>query len=140
MKTLKRRADYMKDAPFAYSVGFLHKNDEYTHGEVPVSFMQRLFEYCASPVFKIKGFIICELCQEPEIGPVRAEYNGREIWVGTAEIRVLHNGKVYASPDLIYHYITRHNYQPPNEFITAVLLGPLPGTNEYEEYRSKYWR
>ncbi len=39
----------------------------------------------------------------------------------SAEIRVLgKNGKSYAAPNLIYHYIKDCGYFPPQEFIDAV--------------------
>jgi hypothetical protein len=42
--------------------------------------------------------------------------------LGNGEIRVIGSaGKVYASPVMIYHYMSEHNYLPPQEFIDAVL-------------------
>jgi hypothetical protein len=44
-----------------------------------------------------------------------------EISLGNGEIRVpSENGIVYAAPTLICHYIDRHRYCPPNEFLMAV--------------------
>ncbi|MCX7805518.1 MAG: hypothetical protein N3A38_10060 [Planctomycetota bacterium] len=38
------------------------------------------------------------------------------------EIRVLgRDGKIYAAPTLIYHYVVAHKYRPPQEFIDAVM-------------------
>ena len=55
-----------------------------------------------------------------------------ELWLGSAEIRVFSNeGVTYAAPNLIYHYIVDHHYLPPEEFIRAVLEGPLPDSPEY---------
>jgi CheY-like chemotaxis protein len=36
-------------------------------------------------------------------------------------MRVAGNGKVYAAPWLVHHYVVAHNYRPPDEFIAAVL-------------------
>jgi hypothetical protein len=45
--------------------------------------------------------------------------------LGSAEIRVPgKDGKVYAAPNLIYHYIKDCGYLPPQEFIDAVALMP----------------
>ena len=42
--------------------------------------------------------------------------------LGNAEIRVLgRNGKTYAAPNLIYHYIKDCGYLPPHEFLEAVM-------------------
>ena len=42
--------------------------------------------------------------------------------LSSTEIRVVGRDKrVYASPALICHYIATHGYQPPREFIEAVM-------------------
>jgi hypothetical protein len=61
------------------------------------------------------------------------------ITIGSAEIRVFgHDGRVYAAPNFIYHYVVVHHYQPPEEFVEAVLAGPLPRSPEYEARASNY--
>lgn len=46
-----------------------------------------------------------------------------KIRLGSAEIRAYSlNGKIYAAPNLIFHYAKAHNYKPPEEFIWAVYL------------------
>lgn len=57
--------------------------------------------------------------------------------VGSAEIRVFYQGKTYAAPNLLYHYVVEHHYQPPSEFIEAVLHGDLPGSRAYLRYIRK---
>lgn len=42
------------------------------------------------------------------------------IELGDGEIDVAGSDKVYACPTLIYHYILRHGYRPPAEFVDAV--------------------
>lgn len=42
------------------------------------------------------------------------------IALGDAEIDVTGHDKVYVCPTLIYHYILRHGYRPPAEFLEAV--------------------
>jgi hypothetical protein len=39
--------------------------------------------------------------------------------------------KLYYAPDMIAHYVEQHDYDPPAEFISAVMASPLPGTPEY---------
>ena len=47
---------------------------------------------------------------------------GQENSLGSAEIRVKgKDGKVYAAPTLIYHYVAAHDYDPPKEFVEALL-------------------
>ncbi len=35
------------------------------------------------------------------------------------------------APTLIYHYVVDHQYCPPEEFIEAVLTGPVPGSPQH---------
>lgn len=60
--------------------------------------------------------------------------DAEESILGSAEIRVgLPGGRWYAAPNLVYHYVTAHNYRPPDEFIEAVLHGDVAtdGTGEW---------
>jgi hypothetical protein len=52
--------------------------------------------------------------------------------LGSAEIRVFsESGAIYAAPDLIYHYMVVHRYKPPDQFISALRVGPHPLSKEY---------
>ncbi len=54
--------------------------------------------------------------------------------LGSAEIWVIANdGKIFACPDLILHYIVDHNYLPPEEFIEAVENGPIPNSTAFKK-------
>jgi hypothetical protein len=47
---------------------------------------------------------------------------GKEKPGSSAEVRVPgKNGRVYAAPHMIHHYVVAHGYLPPEEFIQAVL-------------------
>jgi hypothetical protein len=41
------------------------------------------------------------------------------------------NGEAFSAPNLIYHYVSEHEYQPPPEFLRALEQGPRPGTEQY---------
>ena len=57
---------------------------------------------------------------------------GKTLRLGFAEIRAFSDdGKVYAAPNLMFHYIVDHSYLPPSEFIDAVLKGPRPSHPSY---------
>ncbi|WP_405683310.1 hypothetical protein [Streptomyces sp. NBC_00057] len=44
-----------------------------------------------------------------------------EVWLGSAEIRVRGaDGTLCTAPNLVIHYITEHQYCPPEEFCRAV--------------------
>jgi len=57
---------------------------------------------------------------------------GQRIDLGFAEIRAFgKHDKVYAAPNLLYHYVTAHHYKPPAEFVLALKKGPCPPDPEY---------
>jgi len=42
--------------------------------------------------------------------------SGQRIYLGHAEIWIFgKHGRVYKAPNMLYHYVTVHNYQPPEE-------------------------
>jgi hypothetical protein len=54
------------------------------------------------------------------LGVPRELIDRKTVTLGDAEIRVPGEGKAYACPTLIYHYIVKHGYLPPDEFLEAV--------------------
>ncbi len=114
------------------SVGWLAKDKSYRICSTCEDFRERLFLYCLYPVLRTRGFHECEFCASPSSETRLVRRDKREIWLGSAEIRVMYEDAVYAAPDLIYHYVTEHMYCPPDEFIEAVLRGPLPDSPAYK--------
>lgn len=121
-------------------VGWLTKKEPYSQGWTSEEFRERLFAFCLRPVFMVRGFHVCEFCSPPPKYMICVERGGRKVWLGNAQIRVFYQDWVYAAPNLIYHYVTEHQYRPPEEFIEAVLKGPLPGSPEYEAFLDKWAR
>jgi hypothetical protein len=63
---------------------------------------------------------------------LEANHRGEQRLIGSAEIRAFgSDGKIYAAPTLIFHYVAVHHYNPPMEFVRAVLNGPGPKSDEY---------
>lgn len=115
------------------NIGWLDAKCTYPKGQVSAEFLDRLFliwdEAQINPMW---GYHQCELCEIPEY-PVRIKHGGSNIPLGATELRVVSpTGIVYASPDLVLHYISEHKYLPPSEFIEAVMNGPLPSTSAYK--------
>ena len=104
-------------------VGWLRRGQPFQTGSVPAGFMDRLLPFCheANVVGRTAGRRPCELDRQCQLPPTHL----------TAEIRVIGDEDIYAAPTLIYHYVTIHNYKPPDEFITAVLHGPPAGSPEH---------
>ncbi len=115
-------------APLA--VGFLRRNAPFPTGQTPALFRARLLDYCLSE-HTLQTSSMAEACGLG-CGRVPAfTLNEQTIQLGQAEIRVLGEDDIFAAPTLIYHYVTAHNYRPPEEFIQAVLKGPAPGSPEH---------
>lgn len=118
------------------NIGWLGSTEDYRRGKVSKEFMNKLLEYLPEGLMQIRGYGGCDLCMVPKQECLVATHNGKSIKLGFAEIRVLSEDGVaaYASPDLIYHYIIKHEYRPPEEFIRAVLNGPKPKSIAYEKF------
>ena len=96
----------------ALNVGWLARGERFATGRTTAAFREKLRALCASPAIRHRGFHTCEfgLCRFVERWAAR----------GNGVIVVEGRGKRYAAPTLIYHYVTRHRYLPPPEFIDAV--------------------
>jgi hypothetical protein len=80
----------------------------------------------------MRGYHVCEFCDLPVGTFITCQFQGEEIKLGSAEIRVFgSNGRIFASPDLIFHYVRDHHYLPPESFIQAVLAEPGPDSQDY---------
>ncbi|MFN2555887.1 MAG: hypothetical protein ABR592_03295 [Nitriliruptorales bacterium] len=111
------------------NVGWLTAGEPFPTGDVPTLFVERLLEHCATAIRRTRGFHVCDLCLAAGAswGPIRVVHDGRDLLLGSAEVWVgglPGQGRVwYAAPDLVYHYVTAHQYRPPDPFIEAVLQG-----------------
>lgn len=107
------------------NVGWLEREYDYPSGATSGEFREKLLEIiCDHSTARTRGWHACSL---PHPGgdlhyPFTVEVNDRTIRLGSAEVRVTtEGGSTLAAPDLIYHYVTDHNYLPPDPFIEAVL-------------------
>jgi hypothetical protein len=93
--------------------------------------LDALWAYCSVLVEPTRGLHSCEFCSRPPNTHVR---HGKRLLLGSGEIRVFSStGEAFAAPNLVYHYILEHQYQPPEEFLQAVEKGPRPESDEYRE-------
>jgi hypothetical protein len=143
---------YFRDlTPYTYTqgdetinVGWLSAGEELIIGETSPEFQNKLFQFCKDEniVKVMRGFQECEFCRLSwtEWGKSHPMYGDDAKWmsIGNGEIRVIGNNVIYAAPALIYHYVAEHHYQPPQEFINAVLFGPQPGSPEQLALLEKY--
>ncbi len=119
----------------ALNVGWLDAQHPYQQGAIPPSFLDRLWWLCEASVRRTRGFHLCEFCEglsgsgDAWERRIVASRSGRELFLGTAEIRVVDDsGRVFAAPDLIYHYVEAHAYLPPQQFVEAVLSFDKPSS------------
>ncbi|WP_186438560.1 ankyrin repeat domain-containing protein [Cohnella terricola] len=112
----------------AQNIGWINGVNVYKKGIVSSDFIENLRLYTIKSFNEIRGNVNCSLCSD------------KFTTLGLSEIRVISkDGKnKYASPSMIIHYVTEHHYCPPEEFIRAVIDGPKPGSNEYQEYERRY--
>ncbi len=117
-------------------VGWLEENHPFQQGETSDEFKSRLEIFCLNPPWMTLGFHhTCSLCK-PSLYPSSRMFIDRagKVELGSSEIAVPgSNNILYLAPDLIYHYVNHHDYQPPIKFITAIIESPLPGSLEYKD-------
>lgn len=102
------------------NIGWLDASYPYQKGSVSDEILGAILKICENPVSQTRGFHVCPFCKYPTLGVI-VQTSGKQITLGTAEIRVTgESARVYAAPDLIYHYMKDHEYLPPNEFLQAV--------------------
>ena len=96
----------------ALNVGWLEKGHPFEKGPTSRMFRSRLDRLAEN--LKNNFFVAthaCNLCEDSAQAPC-----------GTGEIHVRgSDGVTYVAPALITHYVARHEYLPPQEFIDAVL-------------------
>ena len=95
------------------NVGWLEEGRPFRPGPVPAALIDRLWLLVEHAEVNItRGWHFCDFC--PRTGYTGPRSHG-EIWaLGTDATR-------FAAPSLIAHYVETHSYQPPDDFISAVL-------------------
>ena len=102
--------------PKLLAIGWLDSDATYSKGVVGQDIINRLARLTAKPVNLTRGYHFCQFCKR-ELSDKYGEQHAR----GNGEIRVLGaNDIIYAAPVLISHYVEKHQYGPPAEFLEAV--------------------
>ena len=111
------------------AVGWLAKGHDYSRGPLDPELLRQLNRTTWQPPNLPGGAHRCDLCVEGE--HARSE-SGVLFFPG--------DGVLYAAPRLIRHYMLKHGYSPPPEFIRAVRQGPAPYSQEYQDAVSRHFR
>lgn len=130
-------------SPLILNAGWLDASEPFSTGAVPPEFLDRLFELAQHPVNLYRGYHICNICPSEDVtytlspGGLRmrefppacavVSHRGAEATIrGNGEVRVAEtNGTRWAAPALVFHYVTAHQYRPPQGFVDAVLTGAV---------------
>ena len=108
-----------------YCIGWLSRWHWYSRGYVSNTVRQKLTALAWShPQLKTRGYHQCPLCPWPlgHLFRAKLENDTKALVLGSAEIWVpsADGSRFYSAPDLIVHYIARHRYCPPKEFVAAL--------------------
>lgn len=125
---------YADGSPYTYgpgetavNIGWLDRAVPYPQGETSPQFLAALKARCRNPTRASRGWHRCSFCSRGTGALIRPPTTVRDeegdFIVGGAEVRVTgRNGVVYASPDMIAHYVEAHAYRPPKSFVEAVTM------------------
>ena len=92
-------------------IGWLDSKHNFSKGDVDQEIIDKLKQL--EPYVRTKGWHSCEFCKTEE-----------DRWAArsSTEFKITgKNGITYAFPQMLLHYITKHNYKPPQEFLDAVM-------------------
>jgi hypothetical protein len=124
--------------PGVRTVGWLDGSTPFTVGRTPTDIIEKLREIMRGRsevnvhVNQIRGIHPCHIC-----GKRLAASDDRELLIGSSEVWIPDGAEGYfASPSMIIHYITKHKYLPPVEFLKSIeifdLRRPFNAQAEYE--------
>lgn len=115
------------------AVGWLSDEQPFAVGDVPPEFLHRLRDFarrwCDSATAlgwaSFMGWHDCELCGGS---------------VASGNFGVPYGDLLFVAPEMVPHYVEAHRYRPPDQFITALLESPLPGTDQYRVAVARFRR
>jgi len=112
-----------------FNVGWLGEGRDFPTGDER-GLYEKLLPYCAHSIEPKPGVYPCPICGETM--PSK-QWGTKKFSLGHSEIRVVIEDVWYASPTMILHYVERHHYRPPLDFIRACFHGVDPTSQEYSD-------
>jgi hypothetical protein len=113
--------------PYVRAIGWLAKKHPFPTGQVPADILAVLKAHLKKawqPAISA-GIHRCDLC-DPSAPNTTDRVGTRNLWIPSREV-------VYVAPELIGHYIEAHGYQPPEEYLAAVVACPPQKSPEFLE-------
>lgn len=95
----------VRRAKHVLNIGWLDDSHPFDTGTTPELFRRVLKVLADHPVLGRGAEQTCALC-----GAVS----------GSGEVRVSDGDTTYVAPQLVHHYVTQHNYRPPEVFVQIV--------------------
>lgn len=118
-----------------YNVGWLGTEHSFPTGEVDLIILNKLRSLRLTRggvnILFARGVSTCPLCKKIISIP---RVDKSDFLLGISEIWIPFNGKVYASPDMILHFISEHSYKPPQIFEKAVLAFDVKSGWESQDF------
>lgn len=113
-------------------VGWLDKEHPFNTGQVNEELIKKLESIKPSKL--TAGWHVCELCyQNGHPWPVEEEQRS------SYSIRICSkDGIIFEAPKMIVHYIRKHNYLPPPEYIEALSTGLTENDHKWKENIQTY--
>jgi len=116
------------------AVGWLEDGFDFSTGEVDGQLISRVKQIQDETrdrfsMYVYRGLHGCSLCRS---GKASQGIDG-----SYTNLFIPGNECIYMVSGGIVHYLDKHSYSPPEEFISALLSCPLPSSTEYEEALTK---
>lgn len=108
------------------NIGWLERDHAFHRGPVLPAFAAELRRLSKDVVNQTRDLHRCQFCIPPD-DPIGSLPECGQVWwaerSSSNEVHVVgETGITFAAPSLLMHYISEHQYQPPEEFIKAVLF------------------
>ncbi len=127
-----------KAYPNALNIGWLDRAHPFPRSTTlpEESLLKRLLAHTVLSVLMMRGIHDCHLCLEnsTDLHGTSLFYEDQEIVMDNGEILVVGvDGIAFRAPTMLYHYITAHQYQPPDIFWKALLTSSPDIAYDLEE-------
>ncbi|MCK9921865.1 hypothetical protein MXD61_08190 [Frankia sp. AgPm24] len=124
LEMISRNFGWPPPGAAALAVGRLAPEHEFPTTLPDDAFLDALFYLCAHhSIMRVRSFHNCLLPHATRPAAICVVRRGdEEVRLGSAEIGVVAaGGELLLAPNLVFHYIEEHHYQPPAIFTEAVL-------------------
>lgn len=121
------------------NIGWLEDTNFFIQKTADNKFLKKIFQIIQSKECNIyRGIHDCDFCNSDGfmygvIGNEKILLGHGEIWVPSTSQDI-----IYASPTLIYHYIEKHQYCPPQDYIDSVMAFDINSDFDGEEMLKKF--